>query len=201
MRPGTSDDILRERVRKNVGRLGPAVVHQAGPITAGRYGLLFDGGDLTGGSAPGTPGAEAPGPVELPSLPQGRIYGVNLVILTGTRKVGVSPPLPAPCVIRAITLNGSIAVHELFSFRVLLTTDTDTTAAANPTGTDLIEFSGDAVGAEDPGCHAMLALGPLVVEPWRQILTSGQRIKLKAHNLEATSRHLALYLDIDSLTN
>jgi hypothetical protein len=101
--------------------------------------------------------------------------------------------------IRAMTITGNLSIANANSFRILLANDTDTSAVADPTGTDLIEYAGDVIGAEDPGVHAHLTAGPLVVEPWRKVLVSGQRVKLKIHNVSGGTTVVALYLDLDAL--
>lgn len=202
MRPGTDDAPLRERVRKNVGRLRPGIALWPGLNVPGRFGTIFDGTDLVSGAVtiPGPDGTPVIIPAPPPdSLPDGRIIGAYITLASGNRSVKVTTTLPAPCVIRALTLHGSLGVDQAVSFRVLLSQDDDTTATATPTGTDLIEFSGDVVGAEDVGVHANLAVGDLTVEPWRKVLVSGQRLKLKLHNVAGGVRSILLCADLDML--
>lgn len=194
------DRTLRERVRRNVGRLAGPVLLPMPPRTPGRYGQMFDGGDLVAGS-PSGPGELVPGlPPPSPSTPQGRILGVALSVTNNTREVAVSDPLPAPSIIRQLSISGNLSIADANSFRVLLANDSDTTATADPTGTDLIEFAGDVIGAEDPGVHQHLSAGSLVVEPWRKVLSAGYRIKVKVHNVSGGTRNLAVYIDLDDLT-
>lgn len=199
-----NDRELRELVRKNVGRLQAPVLLLEPPVTDGRFGTLFRAGELIGGptpgvtgALPGTPGVPAPTPTPGTPVPEGRIIGVALSVANATREVGVSITLPAPSILRALTIHGNHTMAEAASFRVLLAEDTDTTAVANPTGTDLIEFGGDVIGAEDAGVHANLAAGSLSVEPWRRILTAGTHLKLKFHNLSGGIRNIAAYADLD----
>jgi hypothetical protein len=192
---------VRERIRRNVGRAPSYTPPAPGPPVPGRYGLLFAGGDLIGGATPGgAPGAPIPD-LSLPSLPQGRIIGVAMSTATGTREVAVTDALPAPCIIRALTVTGNVSIAEVASFRILLASDADVTAVADPTGQDLIEFAGDVIGAEDVGVHSHLTAGNLVVEPWRKVLVGGQRIKLKFHNIAGATRILAVYVDLDDLVS
>jgi hypothetical protein len=199
MRNPALSPAIRERVRRNVGRLAGPVRHLVGPVTAGRYGQLFDGHDLVGGIPDPASGVILPAPVALPTVPEGRILGVSILTTTGNREVALTDPLPAPCMIRAMTITGNLSIANANSFRILLANDTDTSAVADPTGTDLIEYAGDVIGAEDPGVHAHLTAGPLVVEPWRKVLVSGQRVKLKIHNVSGGTTVVALYLDLDAL--
>jgi hypothetical protein len=192
---------VRERVRRNVGRLAEPVRHLVGPLTAGRYGQLFDGRDLVGGIPDPASGIILPAPPTLPSVPEGRILGVAILTTTGNREVAVTDPLPAPCIIRALNIVGNLSIANANSFRILLSNDSDTTAVADPTGTDLIEYAGDVIGAEDPGVHAHLSVGTLTVEPWRKVLTSGQRIKVKIHNVSGGTTAIAVYADLDALTS
>lgn len=193
------DQAVRERIRLNVGRAPSYVTPAPGPPVPGRYGLLFQGGDLIGGSAPGAADGGAAVDLSLPSLPQGRIVGIAMSVASPTREIAVSDALPAPCIIRALTITGNLLISDANSFRVLLSSDSDTTAVADPTGQDLIEYAGDVIGAEDAGVHAHLTAGNLVVEPWRKVLAGGQRLKLKVHNVAGGVRVIAVYADLDDL--
>jgi hypothetical protein len=202
MRPGIDDQAVRELVRKNVGRLARPTFPWPGLLVPGRFGTIFDGTELVSASAssPELGGTLTITPAPPPdSLLEGRIIGAFMSIANGTRKIVVTTTLPAPCVIRALSLHGSFGVDTAGSIRVLLAQDDDTTLTTAPSGTDLIEFTGDVVGAEDPGVHANLAVADLKVEPWRKVLTAGTRVKLKAHNLTGAVRNVAVYVDLDLL--
>jgi hypothetical protein len=64
----------------------------------------------------------------------------------------------------------------------------------------LLFQGGDLIGGEDVGVHAHLSAGNLVVEPWRKVLATGQRLKLKVHNVAGGIRVVAVYADLDDLT-
>lgn len=191
----------RERIRRNVGRLTRGPELWPGLPVPGRFGLVFQGGELLGGAPDNVLAGAIPAPAVAPELASGRTIHLNMVVTTGTREIAVSGSLPVPSVIRQITVFGSNAVNDAISFRVLVSDDADTTATAEPTGSDLIEYGGDLVGAEDPGAHAILGVAPLVFEPWRRILTAGLRLKLKVHNVAGANRTVGLYADIDDLVN
>jgi hypothetical protein len=189
----------RERIRRNIGRLAAPILHTPGRDDAARYPTVFRGGDLLV-TPPGatTPGGVTPVPA-FATVPGGRTLGLMLAVAAGTRQVAVTSPLPVPSVLRALTLCGSGALTEAISYRILLSQDADTTATATPSGSDLIEFSGDLVGAEDPGLHAALSLDNLSVEPWTKLLTTGTRVKIKVHNATGGTRNVALFIDLDDL--
>lgn len=193
------DQVLRERVRRNVGRLAAGFTYWPGLPIPGRYGTIFRGGELLGGEPPQGGSVGAPLPPGVTPLPSGRTISLYLQTITGTREVAVTNPLPAPVVLRQVTIHGNIAANEAASWRLLLSDDADTTATANPTGTDIVQYGGDLVGAEDPGVHTTIAIAPLVFEPWTRILNAGKRLKLKHHNVTGATRVVGAIFDLDDI--
>lgn len=191
---------IRERIRRNVGYPPTLRTHSPPLRVPGRYGHLFRGGELLPGSAPTLPNLPTPTPPTPPTIAPGRTYALAASVITPSRAVLVTPPLPIPSVIRALTLTGNASIADAISYRILIATDPDTTPTANPSGTDLITFGGDVIASEDPGLHAHLTGGPLNVEPWHRLLTSPAFVKLKIHNTSAGTRVLTLYIDLDELT-
>lgn len=191
---------VRERIRKNIGRLADGPHYFPGLPVDGRYGTVFQAGELVGGMPPpGSTGAPTSTPAA-PELATGRTLHLAMSVITGNREVAVTGPLPYPTVLRQVTILGNNAANEAISWRLLVSDDNDTSAVAEPTGSDVVEFGGDLLGAEDPGAHAALGVAPVVFEPWKRILNANQRLKLKVHNESGGTRVLFAYFDLDDLT-
>ncbi len=182
-----TDADLRERIRANVGHAyDPFLIHRAqaiGPRTR------------LGGPATGAP----PSP-KLPGAPvAGLTFLVSLTVVTGTRRVGITQPIGFKHQVRRIVLMGSAAITAAISYRLFTSDDPDTTAVAAPTGDELIEATGDLVGAEDAGIHAALSLGPLVVEPYILVPYVNRVFKLKVHNVTGATHTVTAAFDVDEL--
>ena len=191
---------IREAIRKNVGRLaGPVTLFPGLPVE-GRYGTVFSNGELIGGSPAGGAVEGTLPPTAAPTVATGHTLHLAMSVPNATREIAVTGPLPYPTILRQVAVLGNNAAGEAISFRLLLADDNDTTATAEPTGSDIIEFGGDLVGAEDPGAHAILGVAPLVFEPWKRILGANQRLKLKVHNVAGGARLVFAYFDLDDLT-
>jgi hypothetical protein len=190
---------VRERIRRNVGRLQAPVLLFQGRPDAGRLHTAFDGTNLISvglAPLPGQPPGSAPGDQ---TIRGGRTLALSLATLGATRELAVSGTLPSPSVLRQLAISGSWTIDLSVSIRVLLTDDIDLANAQFPTGTDIIEFAGDPVTTEDPGVHIGATNGALTVEPWRRILSAGQRLKLKVHNNTGTAVVCTVFADFDDL--
>jgi hypothetical protein len=191
-----SDADLRERIRRNVGYAHVAVRLHPPRTPAAPTRLTF--GRQTG--APLTTATALDTTAKVLTAVLGHGYALTLSVLTGTREIAVTQKLGFPYVIRRATFGGNATIAEAFSARLLVSDDNDTTAVANPTGTDIIQPGGDVIGAEDPGIHGTWNSNPLVSEPWYVVPYPGTFIKLKIHNVAGATRTVSVWIDLDELT-
>ena len=187
---------LREAIRRNVGRpSGGAGLHPPAAV-ATPTDLGFPAPALPGAGTDTTP---QPIPAPLPTA-QGRTLCLTNRVPAATRAIIVSPRLGAPFILRRITITGDAAINVATSFRLLIADDNDTTATADPTGSDVFSYEGALIGAEDPGGHAHLTAGPLTLEPWSRYTQQGGYIKFKVHNATGGTLNWAAFIDLDELT-
>lgn len=187
----TADQLVRERIRRNVGYPNrPLPFHL--PSSKAAPWIMEPAAAFP---PPGEDGGAFPGlkPVD------GRSYCLTMAVAAGTREVLATPRLGFPFQLRKVNLSGDIASTDAASFRILLAEDNDTAAVADPSGSDIYDLAGDLVGAEDPGMHAHLTAGPLIIEPWTLVRETGRFLKLKVHNATAGTRLLVAFFDLDIL--
>ncbi len=187
----TADQALRERIRRNVGYPTRALAFHAPAATADPW-IVQPTPRI-----PPTPGV--PGPLPGLNPVDGRSYVITMVVLAAAREIQVTPRLGFPFQLRKINLAGDLAATDAVSFRILVSDDNDTTPTADPTGSDVYDISGDPIGAEDPGMHAALNAGTVVLEPWTLVLAAGKYLKLKVHNTAAGAKLIAAFFDLDML--
>lgn len=181
------DTELRERIRRNVG-------HPHRPVTIHAPAAL--GGLATIIPTKPPPGVDAPPPA---FIYRGHSYALTAQTPLGTREIKVTPRIGFKFQLRQVAIMGTWAITDAISVRVLISDDDDTTAVADPTGVDVVQFSGDVVGAADPGLFIGPNVGPLLIEPWTLIEQTGKFIKVKMHNAAGAAANWVAFLDLDEL--
>ncbi len=188
----------RERLRKNVGHRSPRNPFH-GPNAVNPQFIFLPPLPTVPAGAPGA-APTLPGLTPDTILPyNGHSFALTASVVTGVRVVLVTPRIAYPFILRKCSVNGNHVLTEAVSFRILLAQDNDTTAVADPTGSDVVEFTGDVIGAEDPGLHANLGTSSLELEPWTTIYSANNFLKFKIHNLAGVTRLFALFIDVDEL--
>jgi len=205
-----NDTALREALRRNVGHWPTTDPHHppaaVAPPTVFKPSRVYrPPGAPAPPGAPGAPGAGENGvtlgaaEASLGIDNPGRPICIAMSALTGVRTVLVSDRLSFPYLIRKLTFSGNNVAASAFSWRVLVSQDNDTTALQNPSGSDIIVFNSQVLGAEDVGIHGILSFGPLTFEPWTRVIDQGTFLKLKVHNVSGGTLVITLWADLDQL--
>jgi len=189
-RTPAQDAPIRDLIRRNVGnQLRARGLHSPGAVAEP---LLLEFGRGAAPTFPDIGGAAL--------AIRGRSFHIFISVTGVNRRVLVTPNIGFRYQIRRVTFTGDWAATEQLTARLLVSTDADITAVAEPTGDDVIDFTGDLIGTEDPGLHLNTGVGPVSIEPWQYVFERNTRLKLKFHNNEiATTRRIGCTIDLDEV--
>jgi hypothetical protein len=182
----------REAIRRNVGYPNPGVRLHAGTTTARP--LLLQAGRARAAPLPTIKPAAG-----VLTATIGHAYHLAMATNSGARVVKATPRIGYPFQLRQVLVVGNATPAEPFSYRILVSDDADTTAVEHPTGQDVIIPLGDRVGLEDLGLHPADFGQAVEAEPWYLEPVANRVIKVKTHNLAASTRNLYVYLALDEL--
>jgi len=138
-RTPAQDAPIRDLIRRNVGnQLRARGLHSPGAVAEP---LLLEFGRGAAPTFPDIGGAAL--------AIRGRSFHIFISVTGVNRRVLVTPNIGFRYQIRRVTFTGDWAATEQLTARLLVSTDADITAVAEPTGDDVIDFTGDLIGTED----------------------------------------------------